>query len=86
MRHRACRVAKHENNKKRKHQYNSEGEAVVPETESTEKGYSKVSMHYMFRNSEDGDKAKSTMVVVSHGNGGIFAYATPSKGIQGDAY
>ena len=59
---------------------------MVPETEGAEKGHTKFSMDYMVMNSEDGDKARSTMVLVNHEDGGVFTYATPAKGILGDSY
>ena len=75
-----------DNSNNPRYRYNQLGEAVVPETEHAEKGYTKFSMDYMIMNSEDGDKANSTMVLVNHEDGGIFSYATRAKGIQGDSY
>ena len=65
--------------KSSKYKYNRSGEAIVPETEGADKGFTKFSMDYMTMNSEDGDRAKSTMVVVNHEDGGIFSYATPPR-------
>ena len=47
---------------------------------------SKFSIDYMRMNSEDSEKSRATMVMVNHEDGGVFAYATPGKGIQGDRY
>ena len=66
------------------------GEAEVPDTEANVNGQVKYSIDYMRMDStgdeESDGKAMSTMVMVNHEDGGVFAYATPGKGIQGDRY
>ena len=56
----------------------------MPDTEAAENGVSTFSMDYMQLNDVDGERAKSTMVMVNHEDGGIFVYANLGKGIQGD--
>ena len=66
------------------------GAAEVPDTEANVNGQVKYSIDYMRMDStgdeESDGKAMSTMVMVNHEDGGVFAYATPGKGIQGDRY
>ena len=62
------------------------GQVDVPETEEPKDGVTKYSIDYMRMDSKDGEKATSTLVMVNHEDGGIYAYATPGKGIQGDKY
>ena len=61
------------------------GEADVPDV-SQDDGPAKFSMDYARMDSADQEKSKATMVMVSHSDGGVFAYATLGKGIQGDKY
>ncbi len=35
-------------------------------------------------NDIEGERAKSSLAMVNHEDGGVFVYATPGKGIQGD--
>ena len=56
----------------------------VPDTEAPENGQTKYSMDYMTMDSINEEKAPATLVMVNHEDGGIFAYATLGKGIQGD--
>jgi hypothetical protein len=58
----------------------------VPDTETLETGQTKYSIDYMTMDSVDEGKAPASMVMVNHEDGGIFAYGTVGKGIQGDKY
>ena len=62
------------------------GEVDVPDTEEPKKGASKFSMDYMKSEGEGEDSIPSTVVMVNLEDGGVFAYATPGKGLQGDRY
>ena len=62
------------------------GQVDVPDTEEPRNGVTKYSIDYMRMDSQDDKKSTSTMVMVNHEDGGIYAYATPGKGIQGDRY
>ena len=62
------------------------GQVDVPDTEEAKNGVTKYSIDYMRMDSHEGDKATATMVMVNHEDGGVYAYATPGKGIQGDKY
>jgi len=62
------------------------GDADVPDCEENKEGAAKFSIEYFkVLNSEDTSLPYS-IVMVNHEDGGVFSYATPSKGIQGDAY
>ena len=58
----------------------------VPDTEPPREagGPVKYSIDYMRMDSHDQEKSRATMVMVNHEDGGIFAYATPGKGILGE--
>ena len=58
----------------------------MPDVEGNVDGVTKYSIDYMRMGSKDGDKSTATMTMVNHEGGGVFAYATPGKGIQGDRY
>ena len=58
----------------------------VQDTEAAENGQTKYSFDYMTMDSVDEEKAPATLVMVNHEDGGIFAYGTVGKGIQGDKY
>ena len=73
-------------NKKGKVKTSRSGEADVPDVECKSDGLSKFSIDYMRMDSKDEDKSRATMVMVNHEDGGVFAYATPGKGIAGDKY
>jgi len=61
-------------------------DADVPDCETNIEGTAKFSIDYFkLLNFEDGNLPYS-LVMVSHEDGGIFSYAVPSKGIQGNAY
>ena len=62
------------------------GEIDVPDTEAPTDGMSKFSIDYMQLNDIGGERAKSSPVMANHEDGGVFVYATPGKGIQGDKY
>ena len=58
----------------------------MPDVESKHNGLSQFSTDYMRMDSQDKDKSHSTVVMVNHEDGGVFAYATPGEGIAGDKY
>jgi len=62
------------------------GQVDVPDIEEKKGGVTKYIIDYMRMGSHAGDTATSTMVMVNHEDGGIYAYATPGTGIQGDRY
>jgi hypothetical protein len=63
----------------------ADGNVEVPDTEEASHGWTKSSMDYMVMDDESESKANATMVLVNHEDGGVFAYATPNKGILGES-
>lgn len=62
-------------------------EADVPDTEGAKEGQTTPSIDYMtMGGKEDETNAPATMVMVNREDGGLFAYATTGKGIQGDRH
>lgn len=70
--------------KKGKRKLTKHGYVDVPDTEPLQDGVTKFSIDYVYLNSDDGEVAPATMVMVNHEGGGVWSYATPGKGIQGD--
>ena len=63
----------------------AQGDADVPDCESPKNGHAKFSIDYMKLNSKDDRSIPYSLIMVSHGDGGVFSYATPGKGAQGDS-
>jgi hypothetical protein len=65
---------------------NIDGDADVPDTEAPDQGVAKFSIDYFKMLGPEGEHVPYSIVMVNHEDGGIFSYATPAKGIQGDSY
>ena len=70
--------------RKEKYKRDSHGMIDVPDTEAAEKGIAKFSIDYAKMESKEEGKGMQVMIMVSHDDGGVWAYAVPGKGIQGD--
>ena len=62
------------------------GDADVPGTKAPDNGIAKFSIGYFKMLSSDKLNVPYSIVMVNLEDGGIFAYATPAKGIQGVSY
>ena len=65
---------------------NTDGDADVPETEAPDAGVAKFSVDYFKMLSSDEGDVPYSIAIVNRGDGWIFSYAAPAKGIQGDSY
>ena len=61
-------------------------DADVPDVEKPIEERSKFSIDYFKLISSEEGETPYSIVMVNHREGGVFSYATPGKGIQGDSY
>ena len=76
---------KHTRKSDAKKKQDARDDADVLDCGRPQQGHAKFSIDYMKISSKDGRSIPYSLVMVNHGDGGVFSYATPGKGAQCDS-